>query len=150
MNLPLVIVANKAEAKIAKKLFKNHQIKVIGEGFYQVLTNLKGISKKQPLINFGMAGGVGYKINQTVEVGTSKLLTTTRNIKSKTFKLSNSGVVCYTANDFVLRNNTKNQKCIFDMELYYILALGYNVIKSIKLISDNLDLDRYHKVKMKY
>mgnify|MGYP003311053915 CR=1 FL=1 len=146
MSLPLVVVANADEKKKAQKIFKNHQIKVIGEGFYQVLIHLKEISKKQPIINFGMAGSAGFKIGEKVEIGTSKLLHVGDfKIKDKTFKLSNSGVVCYTANSFVTKNETKLKKCVFDMELYYILALGYNVVKSVKIISDNLSLKQYHK-----
>lgn len=145
MSLPLVVVANSVEKKKASRLFKNHQIKVVGEGFYQVLTNLKSISKKQPIINFGFVGSDGFKIGEIVEVGSSKLYNTNYPIKYKTFKLSNSGVVCYTGNNFVLKNDTKDKKCIFDMELYYMLALGYNVVKSIKVISDNLDHKQYRQ-----
>ena len=144
---PLVIVANSVEKKKAMRLFKGHQIKVMGEGFYQVLNNLKSISKKQPLINFGLVGSDHYKIGEVLEVGTSKLLHVNYPLKDKTFKLSNSGVVCYTSNSFVTSNETKDKKAIFDMELYYILALGYNVVKSIKLVSDNLSHKQYKQYK---
>lgn len=149
MNLPIVVVANVQEKKLAAKMFKKYEIKVIGEGFYQVLVNLKGISKKQPLINFGMAGGAGFNVGEVVEVGCSKLLNVIYPIKCKTYKLSNSKAICYTNNDFVLKNDTKDKKCLFDMELYYILAFGYNVIRSVKVVSDNLDLKKYQKNKAK-
>lgn len=147
MSLPLVVVANESEKKEAKKIFKGHKIKIIGEGFYQILVNLKSINKKTPIINFGMAGSAGYKIGQRVTIGVSKLLETNYPLNAKPFKLSNTKVICYTGNSFVLKNETKDSKCVFDMELYYIIALGYNVIKSVKVISDNLDLKQYKKTK---
>ena len=67
--------------------------------------------------------------------------------KDKTFKLSNSGVTCHTGNSFVTSDETKDKKSVFDMELYYIIALGYNVIKSVKIVSDNLSTKQYKKFK---
>jgi hypothetical protein len=55
-----------------------------------------------------------------------------------------STIKCFTSNDFVLE--TKIEKpCVFDMELAYILALGFKRVESIKIVSDNLSLKEYEK-----
>lgn len=147
MNLPLVVVANRQEKIEAAKLFKKHKIMIIGEGFYQVLINLKKINKKKPIINFGMVGSDDFKIGEVIEIGSSKLLHVNNHIKDKTFKLSDSGIVCYTANSFVTKDETHDKKSVFDMELYYILALGYNVVRAVKKVSDNLSYKQYKQYK---
>jgi hypothetical protein len=53
-------------------------------------------------------------------------------------------VPCYTSNDFVLQTNIK-EPVVFDMELAYILALGFKNVESIKIVSDNLSLKEYEE-----
>ena len=54
----------------------------------------------------------------------------------------NGDVPCYTSNDFVLETKIKDP-VVFDMELAYILALGFEEVESIKIVSDNLSLKEY-------
>ena len=51
---------------------------------------------------------------------------------------------CMTSNDFVLSTSIK-EPVVFDMELAYILAMGFKSVKSIKVVSDNLNLKEYNK-----
>ncbi len=52
-------------------------------------------------------------------------------------------VKCLTGTDFVLESNTKG--CVFDMELAYIKALGFENVIAYKYVSDNLDLQEYRE-----
>ena len=38
------------------------------------------------------------------------------------------------------------QDCVFDMELAYIAALGFEQLYSLKIVSDNLSLHDYREV----
>ena len=52
--------------------------------------------------------------------------------------------VCYSNTDFVLQSDYKD--CVFDMELAYIAALGFQNLCSLKIVSDNLSLHAYREV----
>ena len=52
--------------------------------------------------------------------------------------------VCYSNTDFVLQSDYRD--CVFDMELAYIAALGFENLYSIKIVSDNLSLHTYREV----
>ena len=52
--------------------------------------------------------------------------------------------VCYTNCDFVLQSDYKD--CVFDMELAFIAALGFQHLHSLKYVSDNLSLHAYHEL----
>ena len=60
------------------------------------------------------------------------------------YVLMGGDTLCYTSNDFVLSTDI-TEPVVFDMELAYILALGFYDIKSIKIVSDTLNLDEYEK-----
>ena len=49
-----------------------------------------------------------------------------------------------TKNYATLKTNIK-EPCVFDMELAYILALGFKRVESIKIVSDNLSLKQYEE-----
>ena len=52
-------------------------------------------------------------------------------------------VKCLTGTDFVLESDIKG--CVFDMELAYIKALGFEDVIAYKYVSDNLDLQEYRE-----
>ena len=52
-------------------------------------------------------------------------------------------VKCLTGTDFVLESDVKG--CVFDMELAYIKALGFEYVIAYKYVSDNLDLQEYRE-----
>ena len=52
--------------------------------------------------------------------------------------------ICFTNTDFVLASDYKD--CVFDMELAFIAALGFNRLHSLKYVSDNLSLHTYHEL----
>ena len=55
--------------------------------------------------------------------------------------------ICYSSESFVTSTDIK-EECLFDMELHSIAIIAdmYNIkLMSLKLVSDNLNLDDYYK-----
>lgn len=141
----IVVVATKEEYKLAKQRFKHKRIIQTGVGGINVIQKLKRIPKWVKIINFGYAGSNNIPIGTEVKVRWCKLYHPNVDYEERTFVLSvHEGVPCYTSNDFVLETNI-NQPSVFDMELAYILALGFKKVESIKIISDNLSLEQYEE-----
>lgn len=51
---------------------------------------------------------------------------------------------CYTNIDFVTETKIK-EPVIFDMELAFIVGMGFEYIRAIKKVSDNLSLKEYEE-----
>lgn len=151
----LIVVANEKEKDflIAEGWNSNHlPIKVIGEGFPAILSGLKGISKKTKLINFGFVGSDNFETGTRVQIKCVKMFHPNCKIYDPCYLLPTTydekvikSATCYTSDGFVLKNETGDKKAVFDMELYYLLALGYKVIYADKVVSDNLNYKEYKK-----
>ena len=150
-----IFIADEREAKEVKipKELKNKVVKVItGYGEYYTLKTIikmfeKNVFKKgDKFFNVGYVGANTHKIGDVVLVGKSERERYSSFAKNKVYTLDKtSKVKCYTADDFVEKTNHKG---IFDMELY-ILATIFPTIKSIKIVSDTLNLKQYTKVDLK-
>ena len=150
-----ILIAEELEAKnikIPKKLENNTKIIITGFGEYHALRTIinlfkKGIFKKgDKFFNVGYCGANTFDVGEVVIVGKSYREKPSNFAKDKTYTLDKkSKVKCYTSTDFVEKSNHKG---IFDMELY-ILATIFPKIKSIKVVSDNLNLKQYRKVDFK-
>lgn len=139
----LIVVATKEEYRLAQKRFKGDKIIKTGVGGINVLKKLKNADKSLKIINFGYAGSNNIPVGTEVRVGKCKLYHPNVEYKEPTFKLKGN-TMCYTSNDFVLQTDIK-KSCVFDMELAYILALGFKKVESIKIVSDNLSLKQYEE-----
>ena len=137
----LIVVATDAEYALAKRVSK-HEIIQTGVGPLNVIEALKDIPKEAEIINLGFCGSNSIPKGTIVEVGECELLHETADFASPTYTLQSKGVKCYTSNDFVTGTN-KTKPCVFDMELAYILALGFKNTRSIKIVSDNLNQNEY-------
>ena len=140
------------EIKVPKKLENNVKIIITGYGEYYTLKTIIGLFKKgvfkkgDKFFNAGYVGANTHKIGDVVLVGKSERERYSSFAKNKIYTLDKtSKVKCYTADDFVEKTNHKG---IFDMELY-ILATIFPTIKSIKIVSDTLNLKQYTKVDLK-
>ena len=150
-----ILIAEELEAKnikIPKKLENNTKIIITGFGEYHALRTIinlfkKGVFKKgDKFFNVGYCGANTYDVGEVVLVGKSYREKPSNFAKDKTYTLDKkSKVKCYTSTDFVEKSNHKG---IFDMELY-ILATIFPKIKSIKVVSDNLNYKQYKKVDFK-
>jgi hypothetical protein len=145
----MIVVATDEEYKLAKKRFKHHLIIKTGVGGINVIRTLKHFPKWLKIINFGYAGSNVIPVGTEVKVSWCELYHPNVEYKEPTFATKDfitSNICCYTSNDFVLKTKIK-RKCVFDMELAYIFALGFKNVTSIKIVSDNLSLKEYENVK---
>ena len=129
---------------------------VTGVGAINVMHTLRDIPRNAQIINIGYAGSANYEIGSVVCVEEAKLNHPCVNypepqlllnkIPSSYLKGPESCLfsVCYSNTDFVLQSDYKD--CIFDMELAYIAALGFENLVSLKIVSDNLSLHDYREV----
>lgn len=152
-----ILVANEDEAKHILPILtenKNAQIIVIGEGRSNVLRNISEklkdgtICPEDNIINIGYVGANGYKKSDVVHVKNVKHLFPSKTIYEpvltlKTINTSYPIVHCYTADNFVNKEDIDiKDSCIIDMELYYIALMFPNVI-SFKIVSDELNYEDY-------
>jgi hypothetical protein len=139
----LIVVATDEEYKLAKKRFKHHIIIKTGVGGINVVRKLKRLPKWLKITNFGYVGSNYFDIGMELHIGSCKLYHPNVEYQEPTYILDGK-VKCYTSNDFVLQTNIK-EPCVFDMELAYIMALGFKRVESIKIVSDNLSLKQYEE-----
>lgn len=142
----MIVVATDEEYKLAKKRFPHKKIVQTGVGALNVIRTLKKYPKWIPIINFGYAGSNNIPIGTEVSVGFSKHYHPNVEYLEPAYVINDkeSQIWCYTSNDFVLETK-EIDPCVFDMELAYIMALGFKNVKSIKIVSDNLSLKDYEE-----
>ena len=138
----IIVVATDIEEKLAKQYFKLPVIKT-GVGCGNIIEKLKDLDKNTKLINIGFAGSNNINVGSVIKVKNSYLYHPNVTYTEKVYNLKGQ-VDCYTSNDFVLKTDIK-QSVVFDMELYALCALGFDVI-SYKIVSDNLSLSDYEKL----
>ncbi len=138
----MIVIATKDELELAQKYNKNNEeIIITGVGGLNVIEKLKDIDKSTEILNIGYVGSNKIKKGTEVTVSESSLYHPNVEYIEPTYKLSGT-TKCLTSNDFVLETSI-TEEVIFDMELAYILALGFTNVKSIKIVSDNLSYEEY-------
>lgn len=140
----IIIVATEEEYEIAKKRFIHNKIIKTGVGAINIINKLKDLNKKTKLLNFGYVGSNTIKIGKEIIISDVELYHPNVKYKEARYKLNNNGIKCYTYCDFVTETDI-TEPCVFDMELAFILALGFKNVQSIKIISDNLSLKQYEE-----
>lgn len=141
----MIVVATEQEYKLAKKRFKHTLIVKTGIGGINVIQKLKKLPKWLKIVNFGYVGSNTLPVGTEVVVGECRLYHPNAIYSEKEFVLDKESTIqCYTSNDFVLNTEIK-KPVVFDMELAYIMALGFKNVKSIKIVSDNLSLKQYEE-----
>lgn len=143
----IVVIASENERKLVEELgYSNYPIVVTGIGGINVIKTLKNLPKNEQIINIGYAGSNHLPVGEKVVVGVSTLLHeifSYEETPNKTIDYPNSKMVCYTSTDFVVKTQIK-EPCVFDMELAFICSM-FDKVKSIKVVSDNLDLHSYQQ-----
>lgn len=140
----MIVVATEKEYEIAKERFHKEPIIKTGVGGLNVIQTLKDISKDTPILNFGYVGSNVIPVGTEIEVGKCKLYHPKVEYDEPEYVLPEGDILCYTSNDFVLQTDI-TEPVVFDMELAYILALGFKNVKSTKIVSDTLNLDEYEQ-----
>lgn len=139
----MIVVATENEYELAQHRFKGEEIIRTGVGALNVIKALMLIDKNTEIINYGYAGSNNIPIGTEVIVGECRLYHPNVDYDEQYYNLGGD-TPCYTSNDFVLHTDIK-EPVVFDMELAYILALGFKNVKSIKVVSDNLSLKQYDR-----
>ncbi len=129
---------------------------VMGVGAINVMHCLRDLPRDAKLINIGYAGSANYAIGSAVVVREVRLNHPCVSYPEPELRLHELPAgylqrpesciesVCYSNTDFVLQSDYTD--CVFDMELAYIAALGFDKLCSIKIVSDNLSLHTYREV----
>lgn len=115
---------------------------ITGVGALNVISALKDVPRETPLYNIGYAGSNTLEIGHEVLIGKVFHYHPNVTFSEPCFELQGD-VTCYTNNDFVLETAI-DEPCVFDMELAYILAMGFKDVIARKVVSDNLSLERYN------
>ena len=139
MRKRLVVVATNDESRLAD----GYVGLVTGVGALNVIRNLAPIDRNTPILNVGYAGSNSIPVGTRVRVG--KVSSYHPNVKfdEPTYKLDGE-IPCYTSSDFVTQTDI-DEPCVFDMELAYILAMGFTDVVSEKVVSDNLSMGEYER-----
>lgn len=117
----------------------------IGVGAGNVIRHCSLFKRGERCINVGYAGsnilpvGTVAKVSKTFRLSEGNAeFADFRN----GYELSKDGYPCYTANDFVTYTEEETP-VLFDMELNYIAAFDLDLIGSVKIVSDNLQIEEY-------
>ena len=139
----IIVVATDEEYIMAKERFAKSKIIKTGVGGLNIIESLKDVDKNEEILNFGHAGSNNLPIGTEVYVKDCRLYHPNVEYDESTYHLGGT-IDCYTSNDFVL-STTITEPCVFDMELAYIMALGFKNVTSLKIVSDNLSLHEYNE-----
>ena len=137
----IVVVATAQECQAARQRFAGSKIIKTGVGAINVFQTLSKIERNTPILNFGYCGSNKIKIGTEVQIGEVRLYHPSVKYNERKFMLKGD-IPCYTSCDFVSATGIK-EPCVFDMELAFILAMGFNNVSSIKIVSDNLSIKEY-------
>lgn len=135
----MILVAMPEEIQLTNS--NREDVVVTGVGALNVIKTLKNVDRKTPIINVGYAGSNTIKKGTWVKIGDVKTFHPNVTFDEPVFVLDGD-TTCYTAGDFVTQTDIK-EPCVFDMELAYILALGFTNVTSYKMVSDCLNINEF-------
>ncbi len=144
----IIVIATDEELQLVERLgYKNNPVLITGVGAINVINALKHLPKDTPILNIGYCGSNKYEVGKKVMIGQVKTYHENVSFDEKFIACTIDGgweiAKCYTSTDFVLETKIK-EPCVFDMELAYIRAM-FDSVKSIKVVSDNLNVEDYEK-----
>ena len=150
-----ILIADKQEAKnikIPKELKDVVKIVLLGWGETATIKTLSKMllngkfSKNDKFFNVGYVGSNEFPIGTVVKIGQVFKENPSNTVQEYGLKKKKkSNVNCFSSINFV--EQTKHVG-VFDMELY-TLATFFPKIKSVKVVSDNLDYHEYKQVDTK-
>lgn len=156
MKDTVIVIAEQEEKKLAEQFFPNAEVLITGVGAINIIRSLQHLPRTTRIINIGYAGSANFEVGTWVEVSEARLNHPNVSYPEPKLMLEPLGesplkpnteflkAVCFSGVDFVLAS--KERDCVFDMELAFICALGFEHVSSIKYVSDNLSLHEYREV----
>jgi len=152
MQKTLILIAEEGERKLIERYLPgtDADVLVTGVGAFNIMRSLRNIPLDTPLVNIGYAGSSNFEIGSVVEVTEARLNHPQVTYPEPEYKLkmlntpvADRKAVCYSGTDFVTQSNYKD--CVFDMELAFILGMGFTQVSALKIVSDNLSLHDYRE-----
>ena len=150
MSNRFLIVATEAELQlplaVAAVQGGYRQPIVTGVGATNVIMALRKLPRHADVLNVGFCGSNRFPVGEEVWIGNTRLWHPNVYFKETTFHLMDEAeALCLTAGDFVLDGADLPAKSVVDMELAYIAAFGFQSLKAVKYVSDNLNLNQYEQ-----
>ena len=151
-----IVIAEEGERKLVEQYLPQctYPVIVTGVGAINIIRALQDLPRDSRLINIGYAGSSNFAIGTLVEVTEVRLnhpavsyqepVLPLTPLDTGLFAIAEQKAVCYSSTDFVLASDYRD--CVFDMELAFIAAMGFEQVSSLKLVSDNLSLHAYHQL----
>ena len=131
-------------------LVNGHENEVIintGVGALNVIEALRDFPRDTPIHNVGYAGSNCIPKGTRCRIGRVSLYHPVAEFVDRVYQLPGE-TPCYTSADFVTATQI-DEPCVFDMELAYILALGFTNVTAEKIVSDNLSLKEFEECRKK-
>jgi len=144
----LIVIAEKEELSLVDKLkYKGIPILITGVGALNVIESLRDVPRDTEIINIGYAGSNCLEVGQFYQVRTVTLHHPVADYLEPTYKCKEIDEIfeahkCYTCSDFMSPGKVSG---LFDMELAYIMALGFENVRSLKYVSDHMDIKEYRE-----
>lgn len=139
----LIVVAMPEEIRLVEEATVGDEILVTGIGGVNVVEALRDIPRDTPIFNIGYAGSNSIKPGTRCRIGKVALHHPKAAYEEPSFSLDGE-TPCFTSSDFVTETAIE-EPCVFDMELAYILALGFTNVTAEKVVSDNLNEKEYER-----
>ncbi|MBQ6776972.1 MAG: hypothetical protein IJP52_01505 [Paludibacteraceae bacterium] len=152
----LIVIAEEGERALISKYLPDclWPVRVTGVGAINIIRSLRDVPRDTHVLNIGYAGSANFEIGTRVEVTEVRLhhpnvtydepVLMLDALNMGLFPIADRQAVCYSNTDFVLQSDYHD--CVFDMELAYIAALGFEQVSALKIVSDNLSLHDYHQL----
>lgn len=148
----LTVIATMGELKLVTW---DGPVLITGIGALNVLDALKDYPRDTPIINIGYCGAGGYEIGTKVPVDFCDLYhPVAGEYDEPSWELFDPDekycsplpgelVTCHTITDF--GGNPALKNCVFDMELAFILGMGFTDVQAVKVVSDNCNYKEYEE-----
>ena len=139
----MIVIAMREELSLVPEELRGEPVLITGPGALNVIRALKDMPRSERLHNFGYVGSNVLPVGARCRIGKVAMYHPAAGINDRTFMLDGD-VICYTAGDFVTHTEI-TEPCVFDMELAVILALGFENVTSLKIVSDNLSTKEFEE-----
>lgn len=142
-----VVIADASELQLVKRHpeLQRYPVIITGPGPLNVMQALQPLDRKSNIINLGYAGSLIYPVGTEVKIRTCGTCHDRAHFDEPGGWMDVPGdAVCLSSTDFVEKApKSAPANAVFDMELAFIEALGFETIMAYKTISDKLDYDEY-------
>lgn len=142
----IIVVATKEELNL---IDSKAPCIVTGIGALNILRALRHLETWTPILNIGYCGSGAFPVGTRVNINACDLWHPAIKYDEPHYFLDTElsdnapSATCHTITDF--GGDPSEEGCVFDMELAFILGMGFTNVRAVKVVSDNCDMDEYNK-----